>query len=459
MLAVAASVVALISPTRSPSGEIPTEPLTWSVAFSLAVVALFFVQGLYRAPLHLDMLNALRSVFGLTGLAAALTMATRVVVSDEAYVAAETVRHWLPALALLALGRSAMLWYEARARRAGGATSPTLVVGAGDVGRRAARRLLDEPELGLRPVAFLDDAPREADDKTAALPVFKLDTDIAELAARFGVSHVIIAFSGARHDELLALTRRCWELGLAVSMVPRLFEIEGERFTIDHLGGLPLVGVRQTDPRGWRIHLKYALDWAVSGTILICALPVIFVLALVVLVSMGRPILFRQRRVGLDGRVFDMLKFRTMRGAPDGEETDAEWAAAQLAGLTAGEAAPANPRETSVGHVLRRYSLDELPQLWNVLRGDMSLIGPRPERVRYAQEFGSAVYRYDERHRLKAGLTGWTQIHGLRGQTPLADRVEWDNYYIENWTLWMDFKIALRTLPAMLHGNHEGVSR
>jgi len=174
---------------------------------------------------------------------------------------------------------------------------------------------------------------------------------------------------------------------------------------------------------------------------------------LAVRLSSRGPIFFVQDRIGLDGREFRMLKFRTMRMGEPGEEQDAAWAARIL-----GEEAelPAvsgdDDRRTAVGRLMRRWSLDELPQLLNVLRGDMSLVGPRPERTGYVRAFEQHVYRYGDRHRVKSGLTGWAQVNGLRGETALDDRVEWDNYYVENWTPWLDIKILLLTPMAVLEG-------
>jgi exopolysaccharide biosynthesis polyprenyl glycosylphosphotransferase len=333
-----------------------------------------------------------------------------------------------------------------------------VVVGAGQIGRRAARRLIEDPELGLRPVAFMDDEPLDGDPLTEGLPVFPLETDLADLMSSYRVSHVIIAFSRAGHDDLLRIGRRAWELGLTLSVVPRLFEIEGERSSTEHLGGLPLIQFRHSDPHGWQFRVKYATDRLVSGIALLFLSPILAAAALAVLVSLGRPILFRQPRVGLDGREFDMLKFRTLAGAAG--EADAAWAASQVGAQAAAQLpahVPMQGRITRAGAVLRRYCIDELPQLFNVLRGDMSLIGPRPERTTYVQQFGPQIYRYAERHRVKSGLTGWAQVHGLRGSTSLADRVEWDNHYIENWTLWMDVKIALRTVPAVFRGTWTAV--
>jgi lipopolysaccharide/colanic/teichoic acid biosynthesis glycosyltransferase len=171
------------------------------------------------------------------------------------------------------------------------------------------------------------------------------------------------------------------------------------------------------------------------------------------MLTSGRPILFSQTRVGRDGAHFDILKFRTMRGRPEQHgDANASWAERAVAdpGSTDPELSIAGNRRTPFGSLLRRCSLDELPQLWNVIRGEMSLVGPRPEVPHYAALFEDAIYRYPDRHRVKSGLTGWAQINGLRGDTSLADRVEWDNFYIENWSLWLDLKIVLLTLPALL---------
>jgi lipopolysaccharide/colanic/teichoic acid biosynthesis glycosyltransferase len=149
-----------------------------------------------------------------------------------------------------------------------------------------------------------------------------------------------------------------------------------------------------------------------------------------------------------------MLKFRTMRGTPDaGGELDAEWAAMATGGAAQdGLTLAGDDRRTTLGALLRKASIDELPQLWNVLRGDMSIVGPRPERAHYVELFEQAIYRYPDRHRVKSGLTGWSQVNGLRGETSLADRIEWDNFYIENWSPWLDVKILVRTIPALVAG-------
>jgi lipopolysaccharide/colanic/teichoic acid biosynthesis glycosyltransferase len=218
-----------------------------------------------------------------------------------------------------------------------------------------------------------------------------------------------------------------------------------ERYSIDHVGGIALVSPRRADPRTWEFHVKYAVDRLLAGVALVLLSPLFAVLSLAVWASMGRPIFFRQTRIGRDGRSFDMLKFRSMREGSS-PERDLRVVSSEALGPGGVEG---EDRRTPIGAFLRKSSLDELPQLINVVRGEMSLVGPRPERPEYVSEFQQTVYRYGDRHRVKSGITGWAQVHGLRGKTSLADRAEWDNFYIENFSLWLDMKIALKTVGAV----------
>lgn len=206
-----------------------------------------------------------------------------------------------------------------------------------------------------------------------------------------------------------------------------------------------MLTLRPTNPRGWQFAVKHAFDRGFAFLVLLLLSPLMLACALTVRLSSPGPIFFRQRRIGRDGCEFTMLKFRTMRGDPSEDgEADAGWAAE-----IRGDDRPATTgfeRTTPAGRIMRALSLDELPQLLNVLGGQMSIVGPRPERVGYVREFERVVRRYGDRHRVKSGMTGWAQVSGLRGQTSIADRVEWDNYYIQNWSLWLDLRIIAMTL-------------
>jgi len=427
----------------------------WLLGYSLLVLTLLAARGHYRPATKLNTMDDIRQIVGVAGFAALTLLALSAVLGTGADTINQTLRLWLFSTVYIAAGRFSMYWSQKRARVAGEGLRPTLIVGAGRVGRLAAQRLLDKPELGLKPIGFLDKDPLADGGQGVVLPVLGASWDLEQAVRDYGVEQVIITFSTAPNDVLLRLVRRCEELGVAVAVVPRLYERTTTRLTVDHLGCVPLVSAHAPDPRGLQFAFKYTLDRIVTLALVLVLSPIVLAAALATYLSLGRPIFFRQRRVGRDGVEFDMLKFRTMRGSPGGRgEHDAAWAERQLTGVpepeqTAVAAAAEDPR-TRVGLFLRRTSIDELPQLFNVLAGHMSLVGPRPERAHYAHRFEQKVYRYGDRHRVKSGITGWAQVHGLRGQTSLSDRVEWDNYYIENFSLWLDVKILLLTCAAVL---------
>jgi len=446
----------------------PENRPAWHLLFSAIFVLLLVSRGLYRQRLRLQVLDDLPALAATSAAAAMAVISARALLGGDSYTSF-TVHYWLYATAWLALGRSSLHVAQARARSRGDAVRPTLIAGAGKLGHVVARRLLERPELGLRPVGFLDKEPLEVGRDSVPLPVLGASWDLDRIISEYDVQHVIVTFSTAPHHVLLALARRCRELGVSVSIVPRLFELGGSRVTAEHLGGIPLVSVDPADPRGWQFTLKYAGDRVVAALALLVALPLIAAIALAVRLTMGSSVFYRQTRVGRDGRLFEMVKFRTMKGDPAREgESDVDWALEQIgagsderwpAGSTAraanGSAESAADRRTRLGRLLRHFSLDELPQLLNVVRGEMSLVGPRPERALYVRHFENAVYRYGDRHRVKSGITGWAQVNGLRGKTSLADRVEWDNFYVENWSLWLDLKILLLTSWCILRGEHE----
>ena len=253
---------------------------------------------------------------------------------------------------------------------------------------------------------------------------------------------MILAFSGQPDRELVGTVRQCERLGVGVSLIPRLYESINERTALDHVGGLPLLTLNSIDPRGWQFALKHLIDRTVACAGLVALSPILVLVAILVRDHVFGPALFRQRRVGRDGHEFDVLKFRTM-WSPRASRLRARTRTG--AGRSGGI-----DRRTRVGRWLRDLSIDELPQLINVVRGDMSMVGPRPERPEFAAMFARDVARYDDRHRVKSGITGWAQVHGLRGQTSIADRVEWDNYYITNWSLKLDIKIMLLTVAELL---------
>jgi exopolysaccharide biosynthesis polyprenyl glycosylphosphotransferase len=436
--------------------------LGWLIVFSVTVVILLAIGGGYRPRFTLHLLDDLGAILGATAIAAMSVTFVRVLLTDDASAASEAVRGWLFAATYLFAGRAGMEFVLSRRRRRREDAEPALIVGAGRVGQLVARRLLDRPEFGLRPVAFLDDQPLELEheDSPPVLGTGQEGREIEDRRAftnrlesvikRFDVGYVIVTFSLSSHEKELALVRCCQDLGVSVSLVPRLFEGIPDQTRLERLGGLPLISVHPSDPKGLQFAFKYALDRVFAALALVLLSPLFLFAAIGTRLTLGRPILFRQQRIGLDGQEFEMLKFRTMRmgGAEELHENPAREGIAP--GGVEGE-----DRRTRFGSLLRRFSIDELPQALNVVRGEMSLIGPRPERVSYAQYFDQIVRRYADRHRVKSGITGWAQVHRLRGKTSLADRVEWDNYYVENWSLWLDIKIVAKTFVAVVRDRSE----
>jgi exopolysaccharide biosynthesis polyprenyl glycosylphosphotransferase len=283
-------------------------------------------------------------------------------------------------------------------------------------------------------------------DSHPEIPVIGTPESIDAAITATGAGAVLIAFSPVKDELLLRVVRVAHRHKARVWVVPRMFDAVGERAGVEHLGGLPLLALPNADPHGWQFKLKHFIDRVVAGLGLLAISPLLFLLIVLVRLSSPGPIFFGQERIGRDGKVFRCLKFRSMRPP---RESDADFT---LTSSSAPGGVEGVDRRTTIGKIMRSTSMDELPQLINVLKGEMSLVGPRPERPEFVEFFEIQIHRYGERHRVKAGMTGWAQVHGLRGQTSIADRVEWDNYYIENWSLALDLKILALTVKAVLAG-------
>lgn len=434
-----------------------------TIGFLALVVVLYQSRSMYAPRLVPDTLEDAKTIAVQTSLAAMVVLAVLLVSNlgaPEQISAGGVIRLWGFAAVYVLAGRIALSWSQKQARRSGEGVSPTLIVGRSDVARLVARRLVERGELGLLPIGYVAPgaSPARFVDDDLPIPVLGCTADLSRLAEQFDVTQVIVTASGASGDEsLLPVIARCEELGISVAYVPAVHERIGRNLRVEHIGALPLITAFSTDPKGWQFTVKYAVDRIVATALVLLAAPVLLLCAAAVYLSMGGPIFFRQPRVGVDGHEFGMLKFRSMRGTPtSGGEADAAWMAAQLGGEDAAAGVVVENRRTPVGNFLRRTSLDELPQLLNVVLGDMSLVGPRPERTAYVREFEGSIHRYAERHRVRSGITGWSQVHGLRGKTSLADRAEWDNWYIENFSLWLDAKILLLTVLAVFRYARQG---
>ncbi|MEA2214463.1 MAG: hypothetical protein QOK19_24 [Solirubrobacteraceae bacterium] len=415
------------------------------------VVLLFYIRGLYRTKMRTQILDGIVPVISGVSVAAMGVAVLGILFNHELPEQGQWIHAWFYSLVGVGLGRTLLALAQRRARAQRLIGKPVLIMGAGVVGAQVARRLENHPEYGLAPVGFLDEDPRSvAEVGGREVPVLGTIDDLEDAVDRTGVRNLIVAFSSVADARVSRLIPRCQELGVDVSVVPRMFDLINDRVGYDTVGGLPLLSFTAIDPRGMQFAIKHALDRVLAALLLIVFSPVLVLTAFAVKLSSPGPAFFKQRRVGRDGRVFDFYKFRSMREVPRSED-GAE--ASALDFLLAGDVAPGGvegaDRRTAVGRFMRSTSLDELPQLFNVLRGDMSLVGPRPERPEFVELFRNDIIRYGDRHRVKSGITGWAQVHGLRGQTSLAERVEWDNYYIAHWSIGLDLKILALTLVAL----------
>jgi exopolysaccharide biosynthesis polyprenyl glycosylphosphotransferase len=411
-------------------------PILWApdeyvAALATMALSLFFIvdRGRYHARLHVSVLDELPSLLA-SLLTAAAIVATAIVLLPDQVPVSVYIRNAAIAIGLVIVGRiiTSQLIIFSRRRRL--SHHRTVIIGGGPTAAELIRILKEHHRYGLSVVGFVEDT-----DDCAAGPVAERLGNIADLdfvVARRRVSVLLVADSATPERTLVEEVRAPASSKCDLLVVPRMHQFRTESGGSDHIGSIPIMRIGNPRLRGPALAIKRFFDILVSGTALILVSPILAICALAVRIDGGPGVIFRQPRVGRNGELFDCLKLRSMRPATSAESAT-NWSIAT------------DNRVSKVGRFLRRTSLDELPQLWNILRGDMSLVGPRPERPHFVEQFSDKYDRYAYRHRVQVGLTGLAQVSGLRGDTSIADRARYDNYYIENWSLWLDVKIIIRT--------------
>ena len=402
----------------------------------LVYLAVFYAAGLYRSRLTLSLLDDLPYILAASVVGFALKLAL-ISLFPHVDPPGQQVVHAVALLGVVLLFRRIAYTVVRKARCRGKVRHRTLILGAGQVGTRLAHTLRERRYYGLDPVGFVDSAPSTDDPPLLPAPVLGGYEQLGRIIRERAIRDVIVAFGSADEDDLVDILRTCDRLDVEVFLVPRLFELHNANRYIDEIWGIPLIRVRRAAFRSPWWKAKRLVDTVVAGLALVVLSPVMAAVALAVRYEGGPGIIFRQQRVGIDGRPFDVLKFRSLKPV-DESESQTNWNIKH------------DDRLGPVGRLIRATSLDELPQLWNIVRGDMSLVGPRPERPHFVDQFSRHIPRYTARHRVPAGLTGWAQAHGLRGDTSIEDRARFDNYYIENWSPWLDMKIIARTVGQVL---------
>jgi Undecaprenyl-phosphate glucose phosphotransferase len=325
--------------------------------------------------------------------------------------------------------------------RAGIGLKRILIAGSGELGRLVADKIIEHRELGYQIVGYVDD--RAAGDHLGyrGLPLLGTIDEAAAIALRESVDHLYVALPPDQHLQMIELIESTSRECIDVKVVPDLLQVIALRARLEDLDGVPVINVNDVPLQGFNSVVKRSIDIALSAVaLLVLAAPLALIALLVRLTSRG-PVFYRQERMGLDGKSFTIVKFRSMTHDAE-RETGPVWAQRD------------DPRVTGFGRFLRRSNIDELPQLWNVLRGDMSIVGPRPERPHFVEQFKHRIPQYMLRHKVKAGLTGWAQVNGWRGNTALEKRIEYDLYYIENWSVQLDLKIMWLTLTKSFFHKH-----
>jgi len=322
--------------------------------------------------------------------------------------------------------------------RAGIGLKRVLIAGAGDLGRVVADKVLEHRELGFKVVGFLDDRAGGDHIGYRGIPLLGTLVEADDIIRREGVDHLYVALPLEEHVKMLSLIEATNREGVDIHVVPDLLQFIALRARLENLDGVPIISLNDVPLRGFNSVLKRAIDVMLSAMALGCLSVPFAIIAWLIKRGSPGPVFYTQERMGLDGKAFEVYKFRSMHvGAEDA--TGPVWARED------------DPRATRIGKWLRDLDIDELPQLWNVLRGDMSIVGPRPERPYFVEQFKHRIPQYMLRHKVKAGITGWAQVNGWRGNTSLEKRIEYDLYYIENWSVGLDLKIMWLTLVRGLH--------
>ena len=412
------------------------------LALQLVIIPIVFaVSSLYVPARSISWLDQTYLIASSVSIALAVTTAINALILQDFGSSRLMIGFvWFLTILFVLFGRLIIYSIRSNLRRRGVGEERVLIVGAGNAARIIVDRIRRAPETGYRPVGFISE---ESDpDSSVGLPRLGAISTILPVIREHRIDEVIIAIPTMSHLQLLELIEQCSGARVSIKVFPDLFEVMASGVNISELNGLPLISVKDIALRGWNLAIKRGMDLFVSASCLVLLSPLLLLIALAVKITSPRgEVFYVQERVGLDGKPFLTYKFRTMK--PDAEsDTGPVWASRD------------DQRRTPIGSFLRRFSLDEMPQLINVLLNEMSMVGPRPERPVFVEQFRQTIPRYFERHQEKAGLTGWAQVNGLRGNTPIEERTTYDLWYVENWTIWLDIRILLRTLWVVMSGNN-----
>jgi exopolysaccharide biosynthesis polyprenyl glycosylphosphotransferase len=404
--------------------------------FTAGLTAVIFAAGgLYRARRHVSILDELPSLCGRLFASAAIVAIIAAMRHNSVGYVEGLMRSVALSAGLVIVGRAIARTVAVVARRRRWVEHNAIIIGSGPIAVELARLLRRYPQYGLRFAGCVDGASQAA----GSLPLISGLDGLEEIITTVGCDVLIIADSHCPDATLMETLSRPVCASRDLWVVPRLWGSGSHGGLPDHIGAIPVTQIRHTALSGPRWMVKRLSDIVFAVVALIVSSPVLLLCAIAVWLEGRGNVLFLQERIGRHGKRFNLIKFRSMLPR-DENESQTKWSIAD------------DKRVGPVGRFIRRTSLDELPQLWNILRGDMTVVGPRPERPYFVERFSAEHPEYAMRHRVPVGLTGLAQVSGLRGDTPISDRARFDNFYIENWSLWLDFKVLLRTIAEVFRG-------
>jgi len=396
---------------------------------------LFKSRNLYRARRNIALSDEFVAIVKIATLGMLVVMSAAFFYRAFSYSRVVFGLLWGTSILSLFAGRYCIYYIERALYKRGRELRRAVIIGNNETASLIHRRFHNHPLLGYKLVGYFADSP--AGPFLQDLPHLGSLREAAPVMAAEGIELALIAVDYSVYPDLYHLLKECEGVNVEFMMVPDMLEIMADSARMEVIEGVPFIQIKALPMTTWGRIVKRTFDIAVGGILCIFLSPLFVLLTVAIKLESRGPAFFRQERVGIDGKSFLMWKFRSMKADAE-QETGPVWAAEK------------DPRRTRIGRFLRSTSLDELPQLLNVLRGEMSLVGPRPERPYFVQQFKDLIPKYLDRHRVKTGMTGWAQVNGLRGNTSLEERVKYDVYYIEHWSLWFDIRILLRTFGALL---------
>ncbi len=400
-------------------------------------ILLFNSRRLYGARRQVDLSGEFFSIVRVTTFGMLIVLSATFFYREFSYSRPVFLLIWIFCIAFIFVGRWVVLQYERHLYRHGREQKNVMIIGANATAQHVAMRIHHQPSLGYKLIGYCS----ENDELIDSISVSRLGeiVGIGNLVRQNLIETIIICLPTEEQERLRSVLDELEGMNVQLLLQPEVIGVIPTRLRVIEIFGIPFLGIKDIPMTTWNRIAKRTFDIVFSIIILVLSLPFSTIAALAIWIQSGKPILYKQNRIGLEGTEFILYKFRSMRADAE-DESGPTWTKRN------------DPRITQVGRILRRTSFDEMPQFVNVLLGQMSIVGPRPERPEFVQHFQNYVPKYIERHRLKTGITGWAQVNGLRGEAPIVERTKYDLYYIENWSLALDIRIIFKTLQVIIFG-------